>query len=77
MILEISFFAVESVLKPIGEIGKEIEDLHYREHKRIAVQGIISAIRYISCSDAAEEAPGGELVQVQCVRVNAIVFKQL
>ncbi|XP_039427865.1 RPA-related protein RADX [Corvus cornix cornix] len=54
---------VESILKPIGEIGKEIEDLHYREHKRIAVQGIISAIRYISCRDAAEEAPGGELVQ--------------
>uniref|UniRef100_A0A8C3NRN4 Uncharacterized protein n=1 Tax=Cyanoderma ruficeps TaxID=181631 RepID=A0A8C3NRN4_9PASS len=40
----------ESVLKPIGEIGQEIEDLHYREHKRIAVQGIISAIRCISYS---------------------------
>ncbi|TRZ09681.1 hypothetical protein HGM15179_017425 [Zosterops borbonicus] len=54
---------VESVLKPIGEIGKEIEDLYYREHKRIAFQGIISAIRCISYSDAAEEAPGGELIQ--------------
>lgn len=53
---------VESVLKPIGEIGKVVEELHYREHKRIAVQGIISAIRYISSSNAAE-APGGELVQ--------------
>ncbi|KFR10781.1 Uncharacterized protein CXorf57, partial [Opisthocomus hoazin] len=57
---------VESVLKAIGETGKEIEDLHYREHKRIAVQGIISAIRYISCTNAAEEASGVELVQVQC-----------
>lgn len=65
------FFAVESVLRPIGEIGKEIEDLHYREHKRIAVQGIISAIRYISCSNAAEEASGGDLVQVWCVTINA------
>uniref|UniRef100_A0A663ENW5 Uncharacterized protein n=4 Tax=Accipitrinae TaxID=8955 RepID=A0A663ENW5_AQUCH len=54
---------VESVLKAIGETGKEIEDLHYREHKRIAVQGIISAIRYVSCSNAAEEASGVELVQ--------------
>uniref|UniRef100_A0A8B9MR25 RPA1 related single stranded DNA binding protein, X-linked n=1 Tax=Accipiter nisus TaxID=211598 RepID=A0A8B9MR25_9AVES len=54
---------VESVLKAIGETGKEIENLHYREHKRIAVQGIISAIRYISCSSAAEEASGVELVQ--------------
>ncbi|RLW02422.1 hypothetical protein DV515_00007130 [Chloebia gouldiae] len=58
---------VESVLKPIGEIGKEVEELHYREHKRIAVQGIISAIRYISCSNAAE-APGGELVQGMAVQ---------
>ncbi|XP_074457918.1 RPA-related protein RADX isoform X2 [Larus michahellis] len=54
---------VESVLKAIGETGKEIEDLHYREHKRIAVQGIISAIRYISCSSVAEEASGMQLVQ--------------
>ncbi|CAM9389162.1 unnamed protein product [Bubo scandiacus] len=54
---------VESVLKAIGEMEKEIEDLHYREHKRIAVQGIISAIRYISSSNAAEEASGAELVQ--------------
>ncbi|KFQ07065.1 Uncharacterized protein CXorf57, partial [Leptosomus discolor] len=56
---------VESVLKAIGETGKEIEDLHYREHKRIAVQGIISAIRYISGSNAAEAASGVDLVQVQ------------
>uniref|UniRef100_A0A8C0FPW7 RPA1 related single stranded DNA binding protein, X-linked n=1 Tax=Bubo bubo TaxID=30461 RepID=A0A8C0FPW7_BUBBB len=63
---------VESVLKAIGEMEKEIEDLHYREHKRIAVQGIISAIRYISSSNAAEEASGAELVQVQCLRINAI-----
>ncbi|XP_010086476.1 PREDICTED: uncharacterized protein CXorf57 homolog, partial [Pterocles gutturalis] len=52
---------VELVLKAIGEMGKEIEDLHYREHKRIAVQGIISAIRYISCSNAVEKASGVEV----------------
>ncbi|XP_052529078.1 RPA-related protein RADX isoform X1 [Tympanuchus pallidicinctus] len=54
---------VESVLKAIGELGEEIEGLHYREHKRIAIQGIISAIRYISCSSAAEDASGVEHVQ--------------
>ncbi|KAM8997619.1 RPA-related protein RADX [Ara ararauna] len=54
---------VESVLKAIGETGKEIEDLHYREHKRIAVQGIISAIKCISCSNVAEEVSGVELAQ--------------
>lgn len=74
--MEISFFTVESVLKAIGETGKEIEDLHYREHKRIAVQGIISAIRYVSCSSAAEEASGVELVQVQCLRINGVALKQ-
>ncbi|XP_026704367.1 RPA-related protein RADX [Athene cunicularia] len=54
---------VKSVLKAIGEMEKEIEDLHYREHKRIAVQGKISAIRYISSSNAAEETSGAELGQ--------------
>ncbi|XP_068008272.1 RPA-related protein RADX [Melanerpes formicivorus] len=52
---------VELVLKAIGDTGKEIDDLHYREHKRIAIQGIISAIRYISCSHAAEKATGGKV----------------
>ncbi|XP_010220053.1 PREDICTED: uncharacterized protein CXorf57 homolog [Tinamus guttatus] len=54
---------VESILKAIGEMGSEIEDLHYREHKRIAIQGIISAIRYISCSSMAEDASGVEPAQ--------------
>uniref|UniRef100_A0A8C8R6M9 RPA1 related single stranded DNA binding protein, X-linked n=1 Tax=Pelusios castaneus TaxID=367368 RepID=A0A8C8R6M9_9SAUR len=54
---------VESVLKTIGEMKREIEDLHYMEHKRIAVQGIISAIRYVS--SAAEDASGIEPIQVQ------------
>lgn len=70
-------FAVESVLKAIGELGEEIEGLHYREHKRIAIQGIISAIRYISCSSAAEDASEVELVQVQHLRMNAVALKQL
>ncbi|KFP00745.1 Uncharacterized protein CXorf57, partial [Calypte anna] len=68
---------VGSVLKTIVEMGKEIEGLHYREHKRIAVQGIISAIRYISCSRAAEEDSGVEPIQVQCLRINAGALKQL
>uniref|UniRef100_A0A663M5X7 RPA1 related single stranded DNA binding protein, X-linked n=1 Tax=Athene cunicularia TaxID=194338 RepID=A0A663M5X7_ATHCN len=66
---------VKSVLKAIGEMEKEIEDLHYREHKRIAVQGKISAIRYISSSNAAEETSGAELGQVQCLRINVIALK--
>uniref|UniRef100_U3J2E0 RPA1 related single stranded DNA binding protein, X-linked n=1 Tax=Anas platyrhynchos platyrhynchos TaxID=8840 RepID=U3J2E0_ANAPP len=67
---------VESVLKAIGEMGKEIEDLHYREHKRIAIQGIISAIRYINCSNVAEDASGVEPVQVQSLKINAVALKQ-
>ncbi|KFV68165.1 Uncharacterized protein CXorf57, partial [Dryobates pubescens] len=68
---------VELVLKAIGDTGKEIEDLHYREHKRIAVQGIISAIRYISCSHAAEKATGGKLDEVQCLSISALALRQL
>uniref|UniRef100_A0A8C3LX75 RPA1 related single stranded DNA binding protein, X-linked n=1 Tax=Chrysolophus pictus TaxID=9089 RepID=A0A8C3LX75_CHRPC len=67
---------VESVLKAIGELGEEIEGLHYREHKRIAIQGIISAIRYIGCSSAAEDASGVEPVQVQHLRIHATGFYQ-
>ncbi|EMP35387.1 Mitogen-activated protein kinase kinase kinase kinase 4 [Chelonia mydas] len=52
---------VESVLKAISEMEREIEDLHYREHKRFAVQGIISAIKYVSY--AAEDASGVEPIQ--------------
>uniref|UniRef100_A0A8C3I794 RPA1 related single stranded DNA binding protein, X-linked n=1 Tax=Chrysemys picta bellii TaxID=8478 RepID=A0A8C3I794_CHRPI len=55
------FITVESVLKAISEMEREIEDLHYREHKRFAVQGIISAIRYVSY--AAEDASGMEPIQ--------------
>uniref|UniRef100_A0A8C2U9B7 RPA1 related single stranded DNA binding protein, X-linked n=2 Tax=Coturnix japonica TaxID=93934 RepID=A0A8C2U9B7_COTJA len=54
---------VESVLKAIGDLGEEIEGLHYREHKRVAIQGIISAIRCISYSSAAEDASGVEPAQ--------------
>ncbi|XP_074864010.1 RPA-related protein RADX isoform X2 [Carettochelys insculpta] len=52
---------VESVLKAISETKRETEDLHYREHKRIAVQGIISAIRYVSY--AAEDTSGVDPIQ--------------
>ncbi|XP_061454594.1 RPA-related protein RADX isoform X2 [Rhineura floridana] len=55
---------VESVLTTISEMEKEIESLHYREHKRIAIQGIISAIRYVSCSDTSEGASGVEPMQI-------------
>uniref|UniRef100_A0A8C3I7W0 RPA1 related single stranded DNA binding protein, X-linked n=1 Tax=Chrysemys picta bellii TaxID=8478 RepID=A0A8C3I7W0_CHRPI len=65
---------VESVLKAISEMEREIEDLHYREHKRFAVQGIISAIRYVSY--AAEDASGMEPIQVQCLRINTVQDEQ-
>ncbi|XP_019395790.1 PREDICTED: uncharacterized protein CXorf57 homolog isoform X3 [Crocodylus porosus] len=54
---------VESVLKTISEMERELEDLHYREHRRFAIQGIISVIRYVSCSSAAQDASGVEPVQ--------------
>nr|XP_056715560.1 RPA-related protein RADX [Euleptes europaea] len=55
---------VESVLTTISEMEKEIESLHYREHKRIAIQGIISAIRYVSCGRTSQDASGVEAIQI-------------
>ncbi|XP_044283195.1 RPA-related protein RADX [Varanus komodoensis] len=54
----------ESVLTTISEMEKEIESLHYREQKRIAFQGIISAIRYVSCSNTSQVASGVEPMQI-------------
>lgn len=79
--LKLSFrgllFAVESVLTTISEMEKEIESLHYREHKRIAIQGIISAIRYVSCGNTSQDASGVEPMQVWCLRINRIVLTML
>uniref|UniRef100_H9G6N6 RPA1 related single stranded DNA binding protein, X-linked n=1 Tax=Anolis carolinensis TaxID=28377 RepID=H9G6N6_ANOCA len=55
---------VESILTSTNQMEKEIESLHYREHKRIAFRGIISAVRYVSCSNASQEASRVEPVQI-------------
>ncbi|XP_042335213.1 RPA-related protein RADX isoform X2 [Sceloporus undulatus] len=55
---------VESVLTTIREMEKKIESLHYREHKRIAFPGIISAIRYVSCSNTSQDASEVEPMQI-------------
>ncbi|XP_075040368.1 RPA-related protein RADX [Mixophyes fleayi] len=38
---------VEKMLTTIGELKTIIEQLHYREHRRVAVQGIIAACRFV------------------------------
>ncbi|XP_053230669.1 RPA-related protein RADX [Podarcis raffonei] len=52
---------VDPVLKTVNEIGEEIGKLHYREHKRIAIRGIIGAVKYVDCTivppDASVQAP--------------------
>ncbi|XP_016003915.2 RPA-related protein RADX isoform X2 [Rousettus aegyptiacus] len=54
---------VESLLTAISEVRKEIEDLQYREQKRIAIQGIITVIKYIPHSSATESASASETLQ--------------
>lgn len=54
---------VESLLTAISEVRKEIEDLQYREQKRIAIQGIITVIKYIPHSSATESASASETFQ--------------
>ncbi|CAH6783161.1 Radx [Phodopus roborovskii] len=54
------FIKAESLLTAISEVRKVIENLQYREQKRIAIQGIITAIKYIPHNSSAESAPASE-----------------
>uniref|UniRef100_A0A8C8ZNT6 RPA1 related single stranded DNA binding protein, X-linked n=1 Tax=Prolemur simus TaxID=1328070 RepID=A0A8C8ZNT6_PROSS len=54
---------VESLLTAISEVRKEIEDLQYREQKRIAIQGIITVIKYIPYSGATQSASASETLR--------------
>ncbi|KAG8509338.1 RPA-related protein RADX, partial [Galemys pyrenaicus] len=54
---------IESLLTAISEVRKEIEDLQYREQKRIAIQGIITVIKYIPHSGATESASTSETLR--------------
>lgn len=53
----------ENVFSTFGELKKEIEELQYREHRRIAVQGIIAAIQCISDESIAKGVSGPEPVE--------------
>ncbi|XP_059241499.1 RPA-related protein RADX isoform X1 [Mustela nigripes] len=54
---------VESLLTAISEVRKEIEDLQYREQKRIAIQGIITVIKYIPHTSATESDSASETLR--------------
>ncbi|XP_053435662.1 RPA-related protein RADX [Nycticebus coucang] len=55
-----SSVTVESLLTAMSEVKKEIEDLQYREQKRIAIQGIITVVKFIPHSSATESATASE-----------------
>ncbi|XP_040120952.1 RPA-related protein RADX isoform X1 [Oryx dammah] len=58
-----SSLKVESLLTAISEVKVEIEDLQYREQKRIAIQGIITGIKYVPHLSATESASASETLQ--------------
>ncbi|XP_054575203.1 RPA-related protein RADX [Eptesicus fuscus] len=51
---------VQSLLTAMSEVRKEIENLQYREQKRIAIQGIITIIKYIPHSSATGSSSASE-----------------
>nr|XP_048284459.1 RPA-related protein RADX [Myodes glareolus] len=57
------FIKAELLLTAISEVRKVIEVLQYREQKRIAIQGIIAAIKYIPHHRSAMSAPASETLQ--------------
>lgn len=61
----------------ISEVRKEIEDLQYREQKRIAIQGIITVIKYVPHRIPTESASASETPRVWCQRINSISLKAL
>uniref|UniRef100_A0A2K6FWE8 RPA1 related single stranded DNA binding protein, X-linked n=1 Tax=Propithecus coquereli TaxID=379532 RepID=A0A2K6FWE8_PROCO len=54
---------VGSLLTAMNEVREVIEDLQYREQKRIAVQGIITVIKYVTHSRATENASASETLR--------------
>ncbi|XP_075394560.1 RPA-related protein RADX [Tenrec ecaudatus] len=54
---------VESLLIAISEVRKTIENLQYREQKRIAIQGIITVIRYFPHRGAPQSTSASETLQ--------------
>uniref|UniRef100_A0A670ZXN4 RPA1 related single stranded DNA binding protein, X-linked n=1 Tax=Pseudonaja textilis TaxID=8673 RepID=A0A670ZXN4_PSETE len=64
-----------NVLISLSEIEKEIDSLHYREQKHIAFQGIISAVRCVSCSSTSQDAPGESPMQVWYFSINSLCFQ--
>ena len=59
----------ELLLTAISEVKKVTEVLQYREQRRIAIQGIIAAIKYIPHNHSAESAPASEALRVWCQRI--------
>ncbi|KAB0372535.1 hypothetical protein FD755_016327, partial [Muntiacus reevesi] len=58
-----SSLKVESLLTALSEVKVEIEDLQYREQKRIAIQGIITVIKYVPRNSATESASASETLR--------------
>ncbi|XP_018088518.1 RPA-related protein RADX isoform X2 [Xenopus laevis] len=44
------------ILKLFSELKETISQLHYRERKRVAIQGTIAAIKYVHCNVSAEDS---------------------
>ncbi|XP_049979978.1 RPA-related protein RADX [Alexandromys fortis] len=53
----------ELLLTAISEVKKVTEVLQYREQRRIAIQGIIAAIKYIPHNHSSESAPASEALR--------------
>ncbi|KAM4662243.1 RPA-related protein RADX isoform 2-T2 [Discoglossus pictus] len=62
---------VESILTTFSELKKTIGNLHYRESKRVAIQGMIAALHFVDLNSVTEDASekeadqGVELTSVQ------------
>ncbi|XP_023153060.2 RPA-related protein RADX isoform X1 [Amphiprion ocellaris] len=49
-----------------GDLKKELETLHYREHKKLAIQGQITAVRYMKNPKTTQSQPPEEVSTDVC-----------
>ncbi|KAJ3589671.1 hypothetical protein NHX12_010514 [Muraenolepis orangiensis] len=63
---------VPVALVAASDLQGELESLHYREHRRLAVQGLIIAVRFVRPGDAADEASTPERSSSESLDVGGI-----
>lgn len=56
--------SAQAPLVAASDLKKELETLHYREHKKVAIQGHITAVRYMKSSQTSRGTEEKEVTDI-------------